>query len=100
MKYDNKKSLTENAMAGVDITEPSKPKYVVVQEWIIRSELNRIDRDGNMKADTIMECNDLPNDYYAVMKCEEGGDFYDEVESFHTSEEAWELYDKLMEGVE
>lgn len=28
MKYDNTKSLTQNAMAGVDITEPELPEEV------------------------------------------------------------------------
>ena len=30
MKYDNNKSLTENAMAGVDITEPDLPDSIVL----------------------------------------------------------------------
>lgn len=30
MKYDKNKSLTENAMAGVDITEPSLPEEIVL----------------------------------------------------------------------
>ena len=76
----------------------NKPKYVVVQEWIIRSELIRIDKDGNMTDGVITECSDLPNDYYAVMKLEDDGDFYDEVEDFHTKEEAWARYDELMKG--
>jgi hypothetical protein len=76
----------------------NKPKYVVVQEWIIRSELIRIDENGNMTDDVITECNDLPNDYYAVMRLEDDGDFYDEVEDFHTKEEAWARYDELMKG--
>lgn len=35
MKYDNTKTLTENAMAGVDITRPENGNiiYKVVEEW-------------------------------------------------------------------
>ena len=32
MKYDNNKSLTENAMAGVDITEPDLPDEIDLAE--------------------------------------------------------------------
>ena len=78
----------------------SKPKYVVVQEWIRNSDLTEIDRNGNFTGNAITECNDLPNDYYAVMKLEDDGDFYDEVEDFHTKEEAWARYDELMKGGE
>lgn len=76
----------------------SKPKYVVVQEWIDHSDLVMIERDGTFTSKTIVECDDLPNDYYAVMELEADGEFYNEVESFHTKEEAWELYDKLTKG--
>lgn len=33
MEYDNNKSLTDNAVAGVDITAPQKIEYKIVYEY-------------------------------------------------------------------
>lgn len=76
----------------------SKPKYVVVQEWIKNSDLIEIDREGIFTDNTIAECSDLPNDYYAIMELDADGDYYFELQDFHTREEAWAEYDKLTKG--
>lgn len=76
----------------------NKPKYVVVQEWINHSDLIEIDRKGVLTKNVVEECTDLPNDYYAVMKLSEDGEYYDELEDFHSKEEAWARYDELTKG--
>ena len=76
----------------------NKPKYVVVQEWIRNSELTEIDRKGNFKDNIVRECNDLPNDYYAVMEFDADGEDYSVLEDFHSKEEAWARYDELTKG--
>ena len=76
----------------------NKPKYVVVQEWINHSGLIKIDRNGVFTQETISECSDLPNDYYAIMELDADGEYYNELEDFHTKEEAWARYDELTKG--
>lgn len=76
----------------------NNPKYVVVQEWIDHSDLIAIERDGTLTNKVIVECDDFPNDYYAVMKLDADGEYYNELEDFHTKEEAWARYDELMKG--
>ena len=53
----------------------NKPKYVVVQEWINNSELIEIDRKGFLTKNVVQECNDLPNDYYAIMELDADGEY-------------------------
>lgn len=76
----------------------NKPKYVVVQEWINHSDLIEIDRKGVLTKNVVEECTDLPNDYYAIMELSKDGDYYFELEDFHSKEEAWARYDELTKG--
>lgn len=60
MRYDNTKSLTENAMAGVDITEPyeKKERYVgLFGEWAAK------DTNEDRREDIEFELRDL---YYEL----------------------------------
>lgn len=98
MKYDKTKSLTENAMAGVDITEPSKSKYYVVGEWIERSEMIPLERATGLmdpKADSVLTCEGMASEYIAIVEETEEGTSSIIADDFKTPEEAFKYLDKL-----
>lgn len=82
MKYDNNKSLTENAMAGVDITEPTTSiVYKVVSEWAAPTYY---DYDTNVTL--YDECQASPQCLWVVSYDTEGQEIIEWLERFETYE--------------
>lgn len=73
-------------------------EYVVVQEYIIRSILYKINRDGEMTTDEVDEYHDISNQYWAIIQTNEYGCVEEVVEdNFKSADEAWARYDEIME---
>lgn len=67
MKHDNTKSLTENAMAGVDITEPEPTDYKLCRiEVHSKSKVIPVNEDGEQYLDTLFTFENDEDYYYAI----------------------------------
>lgn len=101
VKYDPAESWTENAMAGVDMTEPEaeQKRVIMVREKISRSKEWVIDpKDPSEEIYEVWsneDCEPFWNEYYRVCifdpeeyeeeyqaLCEVGEDFYDFAEAY------------------
>lgn len=93
MKYDNNKSLTENAMAGADITDPNDPteyEYKVVEEWGIMSYV-----DVETQETIYVEGECHLQSYWVVTYDPEEKELMEWIKTFSTEEEAQEYKKKL-----
>lgn len=104
-QYDNTKALTENAMAGVDITEPNEPQYFVVGEWIERSEMVPLERATGLmdpKADSVLTCEGMASEYIAIVEDDGAGTRNIIADGFKTAEEAFKYLDEkiLKKGID
>lgn len=97
MQYDNNKTLTENARAGVDITEPPKVVYKLVVEY---SSPIFYDYDTNEKL--FEECDYGNQRLWVVSYDTENNEIIDWLMDFmlHQEEKARDYIKKLEKGEE
>ena len=74
-------------------------KIAVVREWINRSTLYTLkDHSNEMTDHEVFENEDLPNDYWAVVKLDEDGFCVETLaDAFNSADEAWAYYDKYKQ---
>ena len=82
MKYDNNKSLTENALAGVDITTTPKIEYRLVYEYSAPTFY-----DADTEKELFDECQASPQRYWVVSYDTENDEIIDWLMDFMLHEE-------------
>lgn len=88
--YNKEESLTENAIRGVDITEPEKvSKWSIAREFVNSATMIVVDDDNNDTEEEVMDNMDFWNDYYMVFKRDDDDlPMWDTMVDFRTFEEA------------